>query len=298
MIEGIVTLPGPRRGIPAVLAVEHLGEQGRQLGIDSDDYEAVLDLAAVGVARLAWRDSPVEDWHAGPDSRIGDSEMMRANAATTRLIRGVLHRHGSAAAPPSLARGLAGRPAEIFGEACRVIADPDRRVPDGRRLADLAPDSIAVDLFFAHVEACEKRWVDLARFYGFAAVVLALAVLGARRCRYWWTAPGWPGMVDEFVRRLEDPARWDDPTMIAAVRRVPRPPDLADQEDLRRLLKAGPDLLSAAQAAYCLRTGLLAVPRTWVCPIGRGEFARLTRVLEPTTRPHRRSRRASLWGWS
>jgi hypothetical protein len=58
----------------------------RQVGINRQDRAEVLDLAAVAITRWAWRDSPVEDWHADPDSRIGDPELMRANAATTRLM--------------------------------------------------------------------------------------------------------------------------------------------------------------------------------------------------------------------
>ncbi|WP_131770453.1 hypothetical protein [Candidatus Protofrankia californiensis] len=53
------------------------------LGVDPDNNAALIDLAAVTVTRMAWRDGPVEDWHAGPESQLGDAEMMRANAATT-----------------------------------------------------------------------------------------------------------------------------------------------------------------------------------------------------------------------
>jgi hypothetical protein len=41
----------------------------------------MMDLAAVAMVRLAWRDGPVEDWHK--EGHICNSEMMRANAATT-----------------------------------------------------------------------------------------------------------------------------------------------------------------------------------------------------------------------
>ena len=36
-----------------------------QIGIDPGRVGPVLDLAAVGIVNSAWRNSPVEDWHAG-----------------------------------------------------------------------------------------------------------------------------------------------------------------------------------------------------------------------------------------
>lgn len=47
----------------------------------------LLDLAAVGIVKHAWRNSPLEDVHADPSSPLTDGEMMRTNAATTRLVR-------------------------------------------------------------------------------------------------------------------------------------------------------------------------------------------------------------------
>ena len=61
-------------------------------------------------------------------------------------------------------------------------------------------------------------------------------------------------MVDEYVRRLAEPTRIGDPVMTRHVARV-GPPDVGGG-DLRTLLLAGPDLLSAAAAAHCLWTGL------------------------------------------
>jgi hypothetical protein len=67
----------------------------RRLGFDPNDPSQLTDLAAVAITRLAWRDGPVEDWHAVPDRRISDGEMMRATVATTRFVRNLI-RNGSA----------------------------------------------------------------------------------------------------------------------------------------------------------------------------------------------------------
>ncbi|GAB3002926.1 hypothetical protein [Saccharothrix stipae] len=56
-----------------------------QVGIDPDHVGAVLDLAAVGLVNSAWRNSPVEDWHAG-DGPLSDGDMLRINAHTTLCL--------------------------------------------------------------------------------------------------------------------------------------------------------------------------------------------------------------------
>jgi hypothetical protein len=82
----------PLRGSSKVIADEGAlaRDAARKLGFDPDDRGSLADLAAVGIARLAWRDRPVEDWHAVPQRRISDSEMMRASAAVTRAVRDLL----------------------------------------------------------------------------------------------------------------------------------------------------------------------------------------------------------------
>lgn len=61
-----------------------------ELGLDPDCSADVVDLAAVGATLVGWRVGPLEDWHAEPDSRICDSELVRASVATTRLVKEVL----------------------------------------------------------------------------------------------------------------------------------------------------------------------------------------------------------------
>lgn len=47
-----------------------------RVGIDPDRLGPVLDLAAVGIVNSGWRNSPVEDWHAG-DGPLSDGDMLR-----------------------------------------------------------------------------------------------------------------------------------------------------------------------------------------------------------------------------
>lgn len=142
--------------------------------------------------------------------------------------------------------------------------------------------------------AQRRRWTELVQSYN-VEVVVALVVVGAQRCRHWWLAPGWPEVVEEVMRSLECPDRWYHSVIIAKPG-VPRPLDLADNDDLRQL-EAGPDLLSAEHAAYCILAGLKAVLRTHVCVLAGGEWTQLAELLESTV-GHHQPRRARGHGWS
>lgn len=170
-----------------------------------------------------------------------------------------------------------------------MIADLHRRLPNGLTLPELAPDNDALDEFVEHVQACGLLWSELARSHSVETVLWALAVLGAQRCRHWWLAPGWSEVVEEFMRCRERPERWHHP-VIATASRVPRLVDLADDDELRRRLEAGPDLLSAEHAAYCMQAGLKAALRTHPRVLNRVEWVCLAEVLEPTPRHRLRSR--------
>lgn len=62
-----------------------------QIGVDPNNPSVVLNLAAIGITNGTWRNSPLEDWHG--EGRIHDGGMLRANVATTKLVRGVLTDH-------------------------------------------------------------------------------------------------------------------------------------------------------------------------------------------------------------
>jgi hypothetical protein len=229
--------------------LERLAEE-RRLAVF--DQRSLLDFAAVGVTKLIWRNSLVEDWHSVRHRRIGQAEMMRANAATTRLVRDALQRH----APDD--------PVGIFGAVAAVIADGSRELPDGRHLRQLAPSKADYGLFHDEVTAVCREWQVRAVRHGLRAVLLALACEAGRgSSRRWWLGPDWAAVVAEFVARLEDPERWDDATHAAWV----RPVDLPEPGRLGELLSRGPDLLGPAWADYCLRAGIGAIiPRWWEEP--------------------------------
>lgn len=53
------------------------------------DDDALLWMAATRITLAVWRNTPVENWHAGK-SPLHDGTMMRINTATTRLVRSML----------------------------------------------------------------------------------------------------------------------------------------------------------------------------------------------------------------
>jgi hypothetical protein len=109
------------------------------LGVDPHDKVVIADLAAVGIVLLAWRNGPVEDWHAVPLNRISDAEMMRASIATTRLVREVIVREARA---EDAGEGVDAFTIRLIARVDRVLGDPDRRVPDGRSLPELVLSGI------------------------------------------------------------------------------------------------------------------------------------------------------------
>jgi hypothetical protein len=169
-----------------------------RLGFDPDEGERVKDLAAVAITRLAWRSSPVEDWHSIRHQRIDDGEIMHANAAATRLVREIL----TDRAQPQ---------GDLFGQVARILTDPDRLLPDGRRLTDFAPSVTELASYQVHVDACCAGWTQAVAGTCLADVLTLLACRAAIFNWHWWLSTGWPQLVDTFIQRLDQPQRWRDP---------------------------------------------------------------------------------------
>ncbi|WP_131786671.1 hypothetical protein [Protofrankia symbiont of Coriaria ruscifolia] len=199
---------------------------------------------------MTWRDGPAEDWHAGRDSRLDDAEVMRANAAITRLVRDLLATHLPSLSPGGQGTVRGGSPGEVFAAIAGALTAPDLRLPDGRRLADVAPDHARLKRYRRAVRTWCARWAAITGKIGAQAVLLFLASWTLTTCRHRWLGPDWPAIVDRFLRHLDDTAPSGD---------LPSSNDgdvPVDRVVLRSQLLAGPDQLSAGAAAFCLRHGL------------------------------------------
>jgi hypothetical protein len=236
----------PARAAPVYETVQIdrglLDDAAARVGVDRSNGNQLMDLAAVAMTRLAWRDGPVEDWHSVRYRRIGDAEMMRANGATTRAVREVMDKtHG---------------PGGIFKAVGQFLADPLRRLPDGRSVLELAPSSSELTRYLMHLAACCTRWKTAAADVGEEAVLTLLACRGAIFNWHWWLSTGWPQLVDEFVRRLDDPTWWRSAWELDNRRRLGAPTREVTSEELFLKLLAGPDRLDAVTAQFCIRAGL------------------------------------------
>lgn len=205
-----------RQGEPTTEQEENLVEAmlRHQVGIDPDHVGAVLDLAAVGLVNSAWRNSPVEDWHAG-DGPLGDGDMLRINSHTTHRVRDMIRRWRTdcgidAHSPTSELDRLDIEAVDwLMGRLCRWLIDPDRRLPIGATLADIARDGL--DELTDHVAGTLGTVAIQAEEHSAHYAFRRAAAHGGLACRHWWGTPTWPRLVDRFLTALDDPTdpHWD-----------------------------------------------------------------------------------------
>jgi hypothetical protein len=184
-----------RQGVPGAHGDAARGGAGGLDRVTTGDLEALIVsqvggrlsgterrwLASIAVAERAWRNTVVEDAHAGSGlGRISDGEMFAANVGVTRLVHSQY------------------RPAGTDWTALfDVLTDPTRAVGASTvagllgslyhewvNEADAALDSLA-----AIEELRGPRWAHL-------ALVLGAAHSG------WWGTPWWPDMVAAFVAEI------------------------------------------------------------------------------------------------
>ncbi|HET6292230.1 MAG TPA: hypothetical protein VFG33_02610 [Kribbella sp.] len=235
----------------------------RQAGVHPDDVVTLLRYAPLALTHLTWRNSVIEDWHAGPDSRISDGDMFRTNVATTRVYAENLW--------PIFAEGLAAAELlerhdldeygaesleEAFGFAYDEVFDPARVLPNGMTLIDLGGDEL--EALREHGARQLDALLDQADEKGVHVVVSWLAMRAVGTCRQWWLSPRWPDVVDAFFERLDnrDDAFW-------ASDRYPRtlPSQFGDRKAVRRLLLTAPDEMAAELAEFCVMDGGLGFVR-------------------------------------
>jgi hypothetical protein len=213
----------------SAFAREHLG-----LSLE-DDPEAMAQLAAIGLTIRAWRNTSLEDLHAGnhPSGGFPDSDMMRFNIVTFRVVSKLVSADG------------------IAWEALRSsLADPDRPLPGGRTVGALAGDEfeqLATDI----QESLEvSEWTE--QHKGFAYLLTFLAIQGGTSYKGWYGSPWWAD-VDVFIELLADRAsaawRHDD-------RGEPEPASVSDRKALRRTLLEEPEALDDDGIYWCLSHGL------------------------------------------
>lgn len=215
------------------------------------DDDALLWLAATTITLGLWRNTAIENWHAGR-SPLHDGTMMRINSATTRLVRSML----SFERVDWVALGLA-------------VVNPARVLPTGLTVldtglachnpADLAhSDDPREDL--ASMAANVIQWGRTQRIL---EPEFGLRTLVRSRCAHdsgWFGTPSWPRRVERFCEAVDDQGHsqwnafrgksWFDEWFTG------RPASISDSAELWRLLLAGPDLLPEDAAEWCVAAGI------------------------------------------
>ncbi|MFB7949557.1 hypothetical protein ACFC6L_32140 [Kitasatospora phosalacinea] len=211
------------------------------------DDDALLWLAATRITLVLWRNTPVEDWHAGK-SPLHDGMMMRINTATTRIVRSMLSFDhvdwiavGLAIVDPSRVLPT-GQSVLELGLACHNPDDPAHEVDPREDLAEMAQVAISWG----------RRYRLHEKEFGLRTLIESLSAFD----NGWFGAPSWGRIVDRFLTAVDDRenAHWrihrDEPWFDEWF--TNRPTDIADTTEFRRLLQAGPDQLSEEAAEWCV----------------------------------------------
>lgn len=214
--------------------LDEIAAELRVIGIDPDDPLALRQAAAVGLAHALLRNTAWEELHSS-ERGLSDGEMMRANSATVELIRSKL-------VTPVDWRAVAA-----------AVTNPARQLPDGRTYQQYAGSLLKKVRRKARSEV--TRYELIAAEFGERTVLMSAAATTFMFGSGWHGMPEWPARVGEFCRVVDDPTHehWSEEPLAAV---GPRPDDVADTAELRRLLIEGPHHLSADAAAWCLRAGL------------------------------------------
>lgn len=180
-------------------------------GLHPDDVGALLRYAPAALTHLCWRNTILEDWHAGPDSRISDAEMMRANVATSRIFhQSIWYEIGEAwanAGPLSHDMIDVGILEQAFSFALVDAFSAERVLPHGLTLGELGGDEW--EEFEGHADRQLGALLEVAEQRGAHVVAMWLGLRGSRVVGHWWGTPKWPFVVDKFLDRIDDPGdRW------------------------------------------------------------------------------------------
>ncbi|WP_219413451.1 hypothetical protein [Pseudonocardia nigra] len=238
-----------------------------QAGIDPRHLGQVLDLAAVGIVNSAWRNSPVEDWHAA-DGPLTDGAMLRINAHTTWRIREIMRRWRAETgltpdAPTATLDDLDVEATDRLAvRIWRWLVNPGRRLPIGTTLAELA--GAGLDEFSDHVDATLGLFAATAEHRGGRYASWRASAHGGLACPHWWGTPTWPQLVDTLLWVLDDPvhAHWGADGDRRA-RLPPEPAQVMDRTGLRRVLMYRPWSLDPESADWLVWAGIgyLRAPR-------------------------------------
>lgn len=209
----------------------------KQLGLDIHEHRSDLNrLAAIGLTNQAWRNTSLEDLHAGshPSGGFPDSQMMRFNIATYRLV--LAHIRDDRFDWPGLQVAL---------------TDPGRELPGGLTVGDLCGEEF--ELVASDGEKALEVGERTEQRCGFLYVHSVYALQAGISNKGWYGSPWWPDVVERFIELINDPAssawKYDE-------HREAEPDAVADRESLKQVLLREPESLDDDSIYWCLNHGM------------------------------------------
>lgn len=240
-----------------------------QVAVDPDRLGPVLDVAAVGIVNSAWRNSVVENWHAG-SGPLSDADMLIINSHTTWRVRQLVHRWrldlGLPYDAPTAAVDDSTDNFDWLGSRVYTwLANPHRRLPTGQTLAELAGDDL--DEYDEHARDTIGGLLAQADSLGVAGSLWRAALHAALACSHWWGTPTWPQLVNDCVNVAFDAdhefwSRYD-----RRLRELPPPAaQIAAPDTMRSILLRRPWTLHDASARWLIRLGVGYLRPAMVAP--------------------------------
>ncbi|HEX5596433.1 MAG TPA: hypothetical protein VFX61_10505 [Micromonosporaceae bacterium] len=229
------------------------------LGVDPDRLGAVLDVAAVGIVNSAWRNSVVENWHAGRGP-LSDADMLVINSHSTWRVRQLAHRWrrdlGLRYDTPAIAIDDSAGDFDWLGSRLYAwFASPHRKLPTGQVLGGLAGDDLAE--YAQHAAGVLGGLLAQADTLGVAGSLWRAALHGGLACRHWWDTPTWPQLVNDCVGAAFDGDHEYWSRYGHQLRDLPAAPvQIATPEAMRSILLRRPWTLQAASADWLIRLGI------------------------------------------
>lgn len=153
-------------------------------GLYPDDVPGLIRYAALGLTNLCWRNSILEDWHAG-DGPLSDADMMMENARTSIIARRALVQGLDPDDEP-----IVDLLQDALDDFLEVPFDPCRPLNCGSTLVEVAGDDL--DELTGHTETQVAALLDNARNQGTGVVLAFLALKGLLGCAEWFGSWRWP----------------------------------------------------------------------------------------------------------
>lgn len=228
-------------------------------GVDADLLGPVLDATAVGLVNSAWRNSVVEDWHAGTGP-LSDADLMIINSHTTWRARQLLHRWRRDLLlayddPTSAIDTEADHFEWLVSRLYSWLANPRRRLPTGPMLSDIAGADMGE--YDDHVRGVLGGWLAQADDLGVSGSLWRGALHGVLACPHWWGTPTWPQLVDDGVQVAFNPddEYWKRYSFtLADMGHLPE--QISRPKAMRAILLHRPWTLDGASARWIVHMGL------------------------------------------